>query len=643
MVCTIMRLGSKSETFLRDGHTWYCSTGLPSDVIVEVGETSFHLHKFPLLSRSRVIENLFRDYSGEDDKKCVIQFHDIPGGAKTFLLVAKFCYGIRLELTALNMVTLRCAAEYLQMSEDHGEGNLITHTENCLSEIFGNWTDTITALQTCEEAPPYAEELHIVSRCIHSLAMKACADLSMFSWPMTGSGTAEGTHALWNGICAAAKPRAASEDWWYEDVSFLSLYLYKRLILAIESSGIKPERIAGSLVHYAKRHLPLLGRQSSFHGGNYAAPGSTMAIQSDADQRNLLEEIVALIPNQKDATPTNFLLRLLRTSMILHARPSCRERLEKQIGAQLDQAALEDLLIPNIGYSLDTLYDIDCVQRILDHFVLVDHEALDTSSSYIVDEGQLMGGSHPLTPMTMVANLVDGYLAEVAPDVNLKLPKFQSLAAVIPDYARPLDDGIYRAIDIYLKAHPWLTDSEKEQLCRLMNCQKLSIEATTHATQNERLPLRVIVQILFFEQLRLRTSIAGWFFVSDNLETSQNLTGNLAVSRNNGSAHVGTTQDHFVEADDIMERVSELEKECLSIKEELEKLVKTKGGWNIFLKKIGFRSKSNKSCDQKQQKSSDSKISKPCDSKTPAVATFTNGRENHNNGESGLLQVLKEN
>ncbi|RXH80723.1 hypothetical protein DVH24_004637 [Malus domestica] len=48
------------------------------------------------------------------------------------------------------------------------------------------------------------------------------------------------------------------------------------------------------------------------------------------------------------------------------------------------------------------------------------------------------------------------HLAEVAPDVNLKLPKFQSLAAVIPEYARPLDDGIYHAIDVFLKAHPWL-------------------------------------------------------------------------------------------------------------------------------------------------------------------------------------------
>jgi len=51
-----------------------------------------------------------------------------------------------------------------------------------------------------------------------------------------------------------------------------------------------------------------------------------------------------------------------------------------------------------------------------------------------------------------------------------------------------------------------------------MNCQKLSLEACTHAAQNERLPLRVVVQVLFFEQLRLRTTVAGWFFVSDNAD-----------------------------------------------------------------------------------------------------------------------------
>lgn len=222
--------------------------------------------------------------------------------------------------------------------------------------------------------------------------------------------------------------------------------------MAVGTREIKPERISGSLIHYAKQHLPLLGRQSNFQNGNHVSHGSTISAPSEADQRTLLEELVELLPIQKSVTPTSFLLRLLRTSMILHASPSCRERLEKRIGVQLDEAALEDLMIPNMGYSVETLYDIDCIQRILDHFMLLNHDSVD-SSNCVVDEGQLVGGSCPLTPITMVANLVDGYLAEVAPDVNLKLPKFLSLAAAIPDYARPLDDGIYRAIDIYLKVH----------------------------------------------------------------------------------------------------------------------------------------------------------------------------------------------
>lgn len=108
-----------------------------------------------------------------------------------------------------------------------------------------------------------------------------------------------------------------------------------------------------------------------------------------------------------------------------------------------------------------------------------------------------------------------------------------------------------------------------------MNCQKLSLEASIHAAQNERLPLRVIVQVLFFEQLRLRTSISGWFFVSDNLESSQNPNGNLAL----------TSQDRAVGIDDVRERLSDLEKECQMMRREIQKLVKTKRSWNIFCRR----------------------------------------------------------
>ncbi|QCD76952.1 hypothetical protein DEO72_LG1g574 [Vigna unguiculata] len=585
-----------------------CTTGLPSDVTVEVGEISFFLHKFPLLSRSGLLKKLIAESSNEDGSSCVLQLHDVPGGAKTFEDITSFCYGVKIEITSLNVVSLRCAAEYLQMTEEYGEGNLVAQTETFLNEIFSNWPDSIKALETCEEVQPFAEDLHVVSRCIDSLAMKACSDPNLLSWPVAARNYKQNqadNHALWNGISTDTRS-SQSDYWWFYDVSLLSLPFYKRLIMAIEAKGMKSDVVAASLIYYLRRFLPLMNRQSSFTDKGHATIPST----SEADQRALLEEIVELIPNKRGVTSSKNLLRLLRTAMILSASPSCRENLERRVGAQLDQAALVDLLIPNIGYSMETLYDIDCIQRILDHFMSIYQPASVAASPCITEQGALMTGADALTPMTMVATLLDGYLAEVASDTNMSLAKFQALAIAVPDYARPLDDGIYHAIDVYLKIHPWLTDSEREQLCRLMNCQKLSLEASTHAAQNERLPLRVIVQVLFFEQLRLRTSISGWFFVSDNLENGPRHSGNILP--NDDPCQRDTAEGN----ENLRERLLELEKECSSIRSELQKLTKTKKSWSILPKRFGFRKKSE-SCN---------------DSNIKTSTSTTNGKPDHGNG-----------
>ncbi|CAI9760693.1 unnamed protein product [Fraxinus pennsylvanica] len=90
---------------------------------------SFHLHKFPLLSRRGLLEKLIGESHNTDGSVCDLQLDRLPGGTKAFELVAKFCYGVKIELTSMNVVSLRCAAEYLQMNEEYGEGNLITQTE----------------------------------------------------------------------------------------------------------------------------------------------------------------------------------------------------------------------------------------------------------------------------------------------------------------------------------------------------------------------------------------------------------------------------------------------------------------------------------------------------------------------------------
>ncbi|XP_059290877.1 BTB/POZ domain-containing protein At1g30440 [Lycium ferocissimum] len=592
MAC--MKLGSKTDAFQRKGQAWFCTTGLPSDIVVEVGKMTFHLHKFPLLSRSGVMEKRIAEASeGEDG--CVIELTDTPGGAKTFELVAKFCYGVKLELTAANVVYLLCAAEHLHMTEEYGEGNLISQTEVFLNQVvLRSWKDSLKALQTCDDVLPYAEELKITKRCIDSLAVKACTDPNLFGWPVMehfGPLQSPGGSILWNGISTGARPKHSSPDWWYEDASTLSLHLYKRLISAMECQGVKQEIVAGSLNYYAKKYLPGLNRRqtSSESSNRCLAPVSSLL---EEDQKLLLEEIDHLLPMQKGLVPTKFLFGLLKTALILRASPSCMSNLERRIGMQLDQATLEDLLMPNFSYSMETLYNVDCVQRILEHFLANDQGTGGESPCSIDDDEQLMG----LTPITMVAKLIDGYLAEVAPDVNLKLPKFQTLAASVPEYARPLDDGLYRAIDIYLKSHPWLGESDREQLCRLMDCQKLSLEACTHAAQNERLPLRIIVQVLFFEQLQLRTSIAGCFLVSENLDgCSRQLRSGPPNEGGGWATAVKENQVLKVGMDSMRVRVSELEKECSNMRQEIQKLGgRSKGSttWGNVSKKFGFKLKS---------------------------------------------------
>ena len=49
---------------------------------------------------------------------------------------------------------------------------------------------------------------------------------------------------------------------------------------------------------------------------------------------------------------------------------------------------------------------------------------------------------------------------------------------------------------IELQIHPSLTEQERKRLCRVLDCQRLTLDACMHAAQNERLPLRVVVQVI---------------------------------------------------------------------------------------------------------------------------------------------------
>ncbi|KAJ0963383.1 hypothetical protein J5N97_028505 [Dioscorea zingiberensis] len=580
----------------RGGQAWFCTTGLPSDVVIEVDEMSFHLHKFPLMSRSKKLQLLItqreekQENGGEEEEIREEELHrialpDFPGGTENFEAAAKFCYGVKVELNAWTVAPLLCAAEYLEMTEDMAEENLISRTERYLAQsVLRNIKESIRALKSCEDLMPLAEDLGIPQRCVDAVAARACSSdpTSLFGWPISDGSDPKDLGAaavLWNGIDTGARRKigtrsaaAAAADSWFEDLTILSLPVYKRVIAAMRSRDPNPSAIEGSLISYAKSSIPGLTRSSR--------KPSSAPLTSETEQRELLETVITNLPLEKSSglvTP-RFLFGLLRTVNILRASDASRSAIERKIASRLEKATLDDLLIPSYSYLVDTLYDVECVERIVRHFLELQEQRVASEE----DEGGIESPEGNDTAVTAVGRLVDGYLAEIASDANLKVEKFCDLALALPGNARVYDDGLYRAVDLYLKAHPALTEGERERLCGVLEYQKLTLEACTHAAQNERLPLRAVVQVLFFEQLQLRRAVAGTVLASDAtaLRTPELVMASAAqpeesAAREGGVPWRATVRENQVlklDMDSMHARVRELERECARMKRALERM-----------------------------------------------------------------------
>ncbi|PON74548.1 BTB/POZ domain-containing protein NPY [Parasponia andersonii] len=485
-----MKLGSKPDAFQADGKSIrYVSSDLASDVTIIVGEVKFYLHKFPLLSKSSRLQNLVLKATDENSDE--INMADFPGGPKAFEICAKFCYGMTVTLNAYNVVAARCAAEYLEMTEDIDRGNLVFKIEVFLnSSILRTWKDSIIVLQTTKSLLPWSEDLKIVGRCIDSIASKTSVDPANITWSYTfNRKLAEPDKIVEDGMKFRERTESVPKDWWVEDICELDIDLYRRVMIAVKSKGRMDGTVIGEALRtYAVRWLP----------------DSIDALVSEAHSwRNklLVETIICLLPPDKGmGCSCSFLLKLLKVAILVGADESLREDLVKRISLKLHEACVNDLLIPARSPQI-TKYDVELVQSIVNQYAM--HEKRNQSLDAVeknekgIDDFVLGHAS-----LLNVGRLIDGYLAEIARDPNLTLYSFIDLSKSIPESARPIHDGLYKAIDIYLKEHHNLTKADRKKICGLMDVKKLTVDASMHAAQNERLPLRVVVQVLFFEQVR---------------------------------------------------------------------------------------------------------------------------------------------
>ena len=124
-----------------------------------------------------------------------------------------------------------------------------------------------------------------------------------------------------------------------------------------------------------------------------------------------------------------------------------------------------------------------------------------------------------------------------------------------------------------------------------MNYEKLTLEACTHAAQNERLPLRSVVQVLFFEQLQLRHAIAGTLYLTPAHHNTAPSESNVTDYRNEEETERRMKKKRWREAirenevlrldmDSMRTRVQELETECSTMKKVIRNIDKVNSNNN---------------------------------------------------------------
>ncbi|XP_010422868.1 PREDICTED: BTB/POZ domain-containing protein DOT3-like [Camelina sativa] len=548
-----------ANSFERKDRSWYVKSQIPTDLSIQVDDITFKAHKFPLISKCGYISSIELQPSASENGYH-LKLENFPGGADTFETILKFCYNLPLDLNSLNVAPLRCASEYLYMTEEFEAGNLISKTEAFITfVVFASWRDTLTVLRSCTSLSPWAENLQIVRRCCDLLAWKACND----NTPEDAVDS--------NDRCL------------YNDIATLRIDHFMRVITTIKAKRAKPEITGKIIMKYAENWLPLIdddleGVRGYGLGKNelqFSVKRGRMEESSSLgcqEHKETIESLVSALPPQYGAVSCHFLLRMLKTAIVYSASPALISDLEKRVGMALEDANVCDLLIPNFknedqqkGASSPeayTIYNVDVVHRIFEYFLMHEQQ----------QQQQVPGKPN-------ISKLLDNYLAEIAKDPCLPITKFQVLAEMLPENAWKCHDGLYRAIDMFLKTHPSLSEHDRRRLCKTMTCEKLSLDACLHAAQNDRLPLRTIVQIntqvLFTEQVKMRMLMQD-----KQLEAKEE---NSAGSRDD---EIKTLKE---ELENVKKKMAELQSDYNELQQEYEKLSSKQKGtqsWGLRWQKV---------------------------------------------------------
>ncbi|XP_057455789.1 BTB/POZ domain-containing protein At3g22104 isoform X2 [Lotus japonicus] len=498
--------------------------------------------------------------SGDATGKLKVIFHDFPGGAEGFELMLRFCYNNgTADISPSNLLLSHCAAEYMEMNESvAGVSNLLKQTEKSLQEInYWSWSELLIALKQCQDSID-ADCSVMLERCLDTVVGRLVLASEASPSPSTCSTDSFGVRYSCDSKSTESIKTSFSRSTWFDDLLFLNPLLVAMLVKSMFSHKLDHVVISKFLLYYQKAKL----------------------FTASAEEKCEIIEMVIDMHYYMDQSSISCktLFGILRVTLSLSISKSSRNKLENMIGSHLDQATLDNLLIPSPN-GISYLYDVNLVLRFLKAFLR-------------------QGNSLP-TPIQMrkVARLIDLYLAEIAPDPCLKASKFLALVTALPDSARDSYDELYHAMDMYLEVHSQLSQEERVKICCSLNYEKLSSQACLHLSQNTKFPSKSAVQALSSQQSKLKNLLQVTPGSTPYNDSPCNSKGVAQKGKKDKTSEqlVLYADNHDLSADNeklrahlqgMQWRVMELEKICRKMQVQMTKMTKSKVSGNSYAKSL---------------------------------------------------------
>lgn len=440
-------------------------------------------------------------------------------------------------MNALNIFHLVSAAHFMEMNKSvDGAENLCEQTQKSLDKIKDwRWSELLMALKQFQNQHLGAISLAILDKFLNSLVARIASSSDTSTSPSACSSDSSGFILSCDTKSSESlKSNSFRAMWWFEDLVVLEARVIEMLVRLMVSRNFESGVISRFLFYYQK---------------------SRFAFASSDEKVQIIERVVEMLGFlDVNCVSCKSLFEMLRVALKLKVSKCCRNKLESAIGSLLDQATLDNLLIP-ASPSKCYLYNVDLVVSFLKSFL---GKGVDRV---------------PLSRLENVASLIDLYLAEIAPDPCLKPSKFLAVIRALPKSARGSFNGVYHVVTLYFEVHPGLSGEERRKLCCSLDYEKLSTEALRHLTQNANFPSEYAALALVSQQSKLKSLLQYAEQSTNTIHKGRKDQVVLYARKLNAS---GENEKRRPRLQGVEWRVLEVEKVCMKMQPQMERMRKSR-------------------------------------------------------------------